>query len=87
MDTTTISFETDLFASEQDEFFVLELTVLSPTGEDASSVDTNLPNVFFRSRQTFTIIDTTGKLVRNFYVSIWIMLYIKGIIYLKTHVL
>ena len=66
MDTTTISFETDNFALEPDEFFVLELTVLSPTGEDASSIDTSLPNVFFRSRKTFTIVDTTGKLVRNF---------------------
>ena len=66
MDTTTISFEIDRFASEQDEFFVLELTVLSPTGVGASSIDTSLPNVFFQSRQTFTIMDTTGKLVRNF---------------------
>ena len=67
MDTTTISFETDNFALEPDEFFLLELTVLSPTGEDASSIDTSLPNVFFRSRQNFTIVDTTGnKLVSNF---------------------
>ena len=65
MDTTTISFEIDRFASEPDEFFVLELMVLSPTGEETSSIDTSLPNVFFRSRQTFTIMDTTGKLERN----------------------
>ena len=66
MNTTTISFERDRFALEPDEFFVLELTVLSPTGIEASSIDTSLPNVFFRSRQTFTIMDTTGKLVCNF---------------------
>ena len=65
MDTTTISFESDRFASEPDEFFLLELMILSSAGMDASSIDTSLPNVFFRSRQTFTILDTTGKLVRN----------------------
>ena len=79
MDTTKISFERDFIASEQDEFFVLELIVLSPTGDDASSIDTSLPNVFFRSRQNFTIIDTTGKLD-----VIYVCIYLDHVIYICT---
>ncbi len=59
--TTAITFQPDRVALEPDETFVLELTLLGVAGNSAD-FDPSLPNVFFRSRQEFTIQESTGKL-------------------------
>ncbi len=47
-------------ALEPDETFVLDVILLGVVG-DSANFDASLPNVFFRSRQEFTIQESTGK--------------------------
>ena len=59
----SITFQADRVALEQDETFVLELSLLAiGVANGAKGVfESSLPNVFFRSRQEFIIQDSTGK--------------------------
>ena len=59
--TTAIILHADRVALEPDETFVLELTLLSVANGVRDVFDLSLPNVFFRSRQTFIIQDTTSE--------------------------
>ncbi len=59
--TTSIIFQADRVALESDETFVLELSLLNVANANRALFDSSLSNVFFRSRQEFTIQDSTGK--------------------------
>ena len=58
--TTPITFQADRVALEPDETFVLDVALLGVVGTSAN-FDPSLPNVFFRSRQEFTIQESTGR--------------------------
>ncbi len=62
--TTPITFQVDRVALEPDETFVLVVTlnnVADGFTQLQSLFDSSLPNVFFRSRQEFTIQESTGR--------------------------
>ncbi len=60
--TTAITFQPDRVALEPDETFVLELSLLAVENDLIPLFDPSFfPNVFFRSRQEFTIQESTGK--------------------------
>ena len=59
--TTSITFQKDRVALEPDETFVLELALLNVANANRALFEPSLPNVFFCSRQEFTIQDSTGK--------------------------
>ncbi|XP_064387556.1 uncharacterized protein LOC135335860 isoform X4 [Halichondria panicea] len=62
----SITFQADRVALEQDETFVLELSLLAiGVANGAKGVfESSLPNVFFRSRQEFIIQDSTALVFR-----------------------
>ncbi len=59
--TTSITFQADRVALEQDETFVLDLVLIGVANVNRVLFDSSLPNVFFRSRQEFIIQDSTGN--------------------------